>query len=269
VTGPGRAPARLRAVTWNVRTCLRREDERVDLGLTVATLRSLDADLVALQELDRDQERSDRADQARALGEALGMRWYYAPALLGLSHRPDTWRQPGPDGDPGGPAYGVALLSRLAVEAVTTDPLPRPRGRGEPRVALLARVRAGERPLSVAVTHLSPAPGDAVPQLRWLQRRLAAEPPPRLLLGDLNLWLPIVRLVSLPGWRPLVRGGTFRNRAPDRPLPTVQIDHVLAHAGDDLRVRRAWIAAGPVSDHRAAVVDLEVSQAEGRSNQAW
>ena len=261
MTGPGRAPARLRMVTWNVRTCRRREGERVDLDLTAATLRSLDADLVALQELDRDQERSDRADQARALGEALGMRWHYAPALLGRAENPDGWRPAGADGDrdPGGPAYGVALLTRLAAEAVRTVPLPRPRGRGEPRVALLARVRAGERPLSVAVTHLSFVPRDAVPQLRWLQRRLAAEPPPRLLLGDLNLWLPIVRLVSLPGWRPLVRGGTFRNRAPERPLPAVQIDHILAHADDDLRVRRAWIAAGPISDHRAAVVDLEVA----------
>ena len=261
MTGPGRAPARLRMVTWNVRTCRRREGERVDLDLTAATLRSLDADLVALQELDRDQERSDRADQARALGEALGMRWHYAPALLGRAENPDGWRPAGADGDrdPGGPAYGVALLTRLAAEAVRTVPLPRPRGRGEPRVALLARVRAGERPLSVARTHLSVFPRYALPQLRWLQRRLAAEPPPRLLLGDLNLWLPVVRLVSPPGWRPLVRGGTFRNRAPERPLPAVQIDHILAHADDDLRVRRAWIAAGPISDHRAAVVDLEVA----------
>jgi endonuclease/exonuclease/phosphatase family metal-dependent hydrolase len=268
VTGPGRAPARLRAVTWNVRTCRRREDERVDLDLTVATLRSLDADLVALQEIDRDQDRSDRADQARALGEALGMRWWCAPALLGPANYPDCWREPGPEGDPEGPAYGVALLSRLAAEAVRAVPLPRPRGRGEPRVALLARVRAGERPLSVAVTHLSQAPrGRRAPApvaAASPGRRAAA----RLLLGDLNLWLPMVRLASLPGWRPLVRGGTFRNRAPERLLPTVQIDHVLAHNGDALRVRRAWIAAGPVSDHRAAVVDLEVSQAEGRSNQA-
>ena len=256
---------RVRVATWNVRTCRTREGDRVDLDLTAATLRSLDADLVALQELDRDQERSDRADQARSLGEALGMRWFYAPALLGQAENPDSWRPAGADRDPGGPAYGVALLTRLAAEAVRTVPLPRPRGRGEPRVALLARVRAGERPLSVAVTHLSFVPRDAVPQLRWLQRRLAAEPPPRLLLGDLNLWLPIVRLVSLPGWRPLVRGGTFRNRAPERSLPTVQIDHVLAHAGDDLRVRRAWIAAGPVSDHRAAVVDIELAGIRPRS----
>ncbi len=263
----------LRAVTWNVRTCRSREGGRVDLDLTAATLRSLEADLVALQELDRDQERSGHVDQARALGEALGMRWRYAPALLGPADQAHRWRRAEPGGDPGGPAYGIALLSRLALEAVETVALPRPRERGEPRVALVARVRAGDRRLSVAVTHLSSSSRDAASQLRWLQRHLAGSPAPRLLLGDLNLWLPVVRLVSLPGWRPLVRGGTFRNRAPGSALPSVQLDHVLAATDADLRVRRARVAATPISDHRAAVVDMEVggspAQAEGRSNQAW
>jgi endonuclease/exonuclease/phosphatase (EEP) superfamily protein YafD len=113
----------------------------------------------------------------------------------------------------------------------------------------------------VAATHLSFVPRDGVRQLRWLQRHLAGWPAPRLLLGDLNLWLPLVRMVSLPGWRPLVRGSTFPNHAPGSPRRTIQIDHVLAAgAGADLRVRRTRIAAAPVSDHRAAVVDLEVGE---------
>jgi endonuclease/exonuclease/phosphatase family metal-dependent hydrolase len=37
----------------------------------------------------------------------------------------------------------------------------------------------------------------------------------------------------------------------------VQIDHVLVSGGERLRVRRTRVAAGPISDHRALVVDLE------------
>ena len=66
----------LRVATWNVRGCRTREpdSDRVDLDGTAAILRSIDADLVALQEIDREQERSGGVDQARALGERLGMR---------------------------------------------------------------------------------------------------------------------------------------------------------------------------------------------------
>jgi endonuclease/exonuclease/phosphatase family metal-dependent hydrolase len=264
----------LRVATWNVRICRTRAGDRFDPDLTAATLRSLDADLVALQEIDREQERSGQVDQARALGEALGMRWHYAPALLGPAEQMSRWRRPEPGIDPGGPAYGIALLSRLELEAVETVALPYPEGRGEPRVALVARVRAGDCRLSVAATHLSFRPRDGIRQLRRLQRHLAGAPAPRLLLGDLNLWLPVVRLVSLPGWRPLVRGATFPNHPPGGVRPGVQLDHVLAAAGAELRVRRARIAAGPISDHRAAVVDLEIGEVggsaqAGRSNHAW
>jgi endonuclease/exonuclease/phosphatase family metal-dependent hydrolase len=247
----------LRVATWNLRTCRTREGDRFDLDLTAATLRSLDADLVALQEIDREQQRSGHIDQARALAEALATSWHFAPTLLGRAEQPSRWRRPEPGSDPGGPAYGIALLSRLELESVETVALPRPEGRGEPRVALVARVRAGGGRLTVAATHLSFLPRDGIRQLRRLQRHLAGTPAPRLLLGDLNLWLPVVRLVSLPGWRP---PGTMR--------PSVQLDHVLAAAGSELHVRRTRIAAGPISDHRAAVVDLEVGEVGGPGGSA-
>ncbi len=252
----------VRVATWNVRTCRTREGDRVDLDRTAAVLRSVDADLVALQEVDREQERTGGLRQARALGEALGMRWHFGPALLGPAMQPERWRRAEPGKDPGGPAYGIALLSRLELEAVETLALPHPEGRGEPRVALVTRLDVGGGPLTVAATHLSFLPRAGIRQLRWLQRDLAARPAPRLLLGDLNLWLPVVRLASLPGWQPLARGGTFRNYPPGSPLPLVQIDHVLANStGARLRVRRTQVVASPISDHRALVVDLETGRA--------
>jgi endonuclease/exonuclease/phosphatase family metal-dependent hydrolase len=251
---------RLRVATWNVRTCRTRDPDpdRVDLDRTAAMLRSIDADLVALQEIDREQERSGGVDQARALGELLGVRWWYCPALLGPAGDPGRWRAAEPGRDPGGPAYGVAILSRLEIESVAPEALPHPEGRGEPRVALIARARVGGQPLSVAATHLSLLPCSGIRQLRWLQRRLEGETAPRLLLGDLNLWLPVVRLVSRRGWTPLARGRTYPNTPPASVASSVQIDHVLAGGGGGrLRARASRVAAGPISDHRALVVDLE------------
>jgi endonuclease/exonuclease/phosphatase family metal-dependent hydrolase len=248
----------LTVATWNIFGGRVWDGSRVDLELTLATLRRLDADLVAVQEVDREQGRSHRADQARLLGEALGMDWRYAPAMLGTPG--EGWRVPVPsDPDPGGTAYGIALLSRLSLEQVETVLLPQA-GRDEPRVALVAALADGGRRLTVAGTHLSFVPGPNLTQLRALQHHLDELGGPRLLMGDLNLWWPAVRLLSRRGWRPLVRGGTFRNRPPGSSAPLVQIDHVLAaDARASLHVRRGRIVSGPASDHRAVVVELDWS----------
>jgi endonuclease/exonuclease/phosphatase family metal-dependent hydrolase len=246
----------MRVATWNIFGGRTWDRARVDLDLTLATLRRLDADLVALQEVDRDLPRSGRVDQARALAEALGMAWRFAPALLGTPGNPDGWRPvgPGPD-DPGGPAYGIALLSRLPLGPVEVMRLPR-RGGEEPRVAQVAEVDLGGRRLTVAGTHLSYLPRSGAGQLRALLRRLDGRGGPRLLLGDLNLCWPLVRALGLPGWRPLVHGGTFRNR-PGGAWRRVQLDHVLAAGTPRPAAGRGRVLGGPASDHLAVVVELD------------
>jgi len=247
----------LQVATWNIFGGRTWDGARVDLDLTLATLRRLGADVVALQEVDRDLPRSGRVDQARQLAEALGMSYRFAPALLGTPGHLGGWRpvDPGAD-DPGGPAYGIALLSRLPLGQVETVRLPR-RGDEEPRVAQVAEVAAGGGRLIVTGTHLSFVPRFGVAQLRALLRRLDGQGGRRLLLGDLNLCWPLVRVAALPQWRPLVRGGTFRNRPPGAFRPRVQLDHMLAAGRGGPLPRRARIVGGPASDHLAVRVELD------------
>jgi endonuclease/exonuclease/phosphatase family metal-dependent hydrolase len=244
----------VQVATWNIFGGRTWDGARVDLDLTLATLRRLDADLVALQEVDRDLPRSGRVDQARLLGEALGMAWRFAPALLGT---PESWRPVEPAApDPGGPAYGIALLSRLPLGTVETVRLPR-RGGEEPRVAQVAEVAVGGGRLTVTGTHLSFVPRSGAAQLRALLRRLDGLGGRRLLLGDLNLCWPLVRALA-PGWRPLVHGGTFRNRPGGAARPRVQLDHVLAARRGAPAAGRPRMVGGPASDHLAVAVELDL-----------
>ena len=92
---------------------------------------------MAVQEVDRDQARSHGTDQARLLGEALGMEWRYAPALLGT---PGTPRGGGP-GARGRRPRRHGLRDRPAVAPAAGGGRDRPAAPERPRrarVALLA-----------------------------------------------------------------------------------------------------------------------------------
>jgi len=251
----------VRLATFNVLHGRAPGDDRVDLDRFAAAIATLDADVLALQEVDHAQPRSGSADMTAVAAEAGAYPWArFVPALRG---EPGTWRPATVGGADGGPAYGVALLSRLPVLSERTVHLPALRvpvpvvfsGRrrvevvhDEPRVAAVARLAAEHGALTVASTHLSFLAGWNRVQLRRLVRGLADEP--RLVVaGDLNLAPDqVVRASRL---RPLAAGATFPASHPVR-----QIDHVLARGAVTGSGARVWDL--PLSDHRALSVELDL-----------
>ena len=148
---------------------------RVDLDAVAAAIDALDVDVVAVQEVDRGLPRSGELDQVAELASLLGRTGVFAPALLGDPTL--RWiRGPGADPDPGGPAYGIGLISRLPLTTVAISALPgggpgkarrrRPDARrppipyrdGEPRAALRVTVEAPWGPVAVTTAHLSFVP---------------------------------------------------------------------------------------------------------------
>ena len=253
-----------RFATFNVLSGRSVADGRVDAGRFAAAVAALDADVLMLQEVDRDQERSGHLDLTALAAEAMGAEHaVFAPALYGTPGR--SWHRAGGDDDPGGPAYGNALLSRLPLTDLETVRMPAAPvvlplyvpghgavlAREEPRVAVVATVMTDRGGLTVVGTHLPFVPGWNRLQLRRLTRALAGRADPLLLLGDLNLrgGTP----AKLTGWRPLVEAPTF---PVDR--PRWQLDHVLLRGdlGGLGAVTATDVVALPVSDHRAVTVDI-------------
>lgn len=245
---------------------------------------ALGADVLALQEVDRLQERSGAVEQARAAAEAMGARdWRYAAALHGRPVPGKGWvldpgaprlrmYGPGDAAAPGDtPSHGVALLTRLPVRAwrarrLEPAPLKLPlRIPGRPGLTLirdspraaLAAVLDGERgPFTVVALHLSFVPGRNAAQLLTLRRWIADLPRPHLLLGDFNLVAALPRTVlnaTGPGWRDLARTPTYPSHR-----PRVQFDHILSTGLSAARHPVRWSTPrSPVSDHRPLVVDLD------------
>lgn len=258
----------MRLATFNMLHGRSLADGRVDGERLAGVMAGLDADVLALQEVDRLQVRSGQLDLTAVAASALGAAGHrFAAAVVGTPgevYRP-SWHD---DDAVDEPNYGIGLVSRYPVRswqvlrlrsAPVRSPIfvPGPGNgllllRDEPRVALIAVLDTPYGDVTVAGTHLSFVPGWNVRQLRLVTRALRRFPAPRLLLGDLNVPGRMAGVAS--GWRMLGRLPTYPS-----PMPKVQLDHVLADprgAGALPPVTAVSAPETPISDHRPLVVQL-------------
>lgn len=258
---------RMRVVTFNILHGRSVHDGVVDPARLRSCVRELDPDVLGLQEVDLDQDRSGRADLTAVAAEAMGaVAHRFVAAISGTPGA--TWIAASGAEQPGSAAYGISLLSRFPaaswqVARLPGFPLKFPMRQmyqlnqphrlavvdDEPRAAVIARLDTPAGMLSVANTHLSFVPGWNRHQLRRLAKDLRGLPGPHLLLGDLNLArAPAARWSRM---RSLAGAATFPAAAPKR-----QLDHVLT---DHRRMYGARVVTptAPLSDHRPLAVDVE------------
>jgi len=250
----------MRIATFNVLNGRAPRESTVNVTRYADAIASLDADVLALQEVDRDQPRSRGADLTALAADAMGaVDHRFEPVLRGL---PGAWVPATAEERPGGPAYGIALLSRYPVLRWEAFRLPRLKARSpfllkdprrlvwvreEPRAALLAELDTPLGRVRVLTTHLSFLPWCNGHQLRALGRRIGQSEVPTVLAGDFNLGPR--RAARATGMRPAASGLTFPTEN-----PSVQLDHILV-AGE-LNALSGGPVPLPVSDHLVLVADL-------------
>ena len=263
----------MRLATFNLLSGRAVDSDAADPEVLRAAVQEIDADVLALQEVDRHQVRSGGVDQTALVAEAMrAQSWRFVPALVGTPG--EHWRAAGPqdeETDRGGShepaAYGVSIVSRLPVlrwRVVHLRPVPvvtpmllrDDRGRrrpvmvrDEPRAAVIAVIEGPSGPFTVSNTHLSFIPQWNTAQLRRLVAAMADEPRPHFLMGDLNMPGRLPRDLCRE-WSQLAREKTWPAHS-----PRAQLDHVLGR-GDLPEVRAAYALELALSDHRALVVDL-------------
>ncbi len=229
----------LRLASWNLQSCRR------GLPGIVSRLKSVAADVVALQEVDRCTGRSSGLDQAALLAREAGFAHHqFFPAL-----------------ERDGGEYGLALLSRFPLAAPRQDRLPVPEG-VEPRVLGRARLAHPDGEVTVAVTHLSHRIGRSGLRLGQARRILGllADASPCVLLGDFNdvSLSPMYReltskLVDLFRAAGKGRGGTHPL---GRLLPAVRIDYLFA--SPEVVPAAARVERTDASDHHLLVAEVSV-----------
>jgi len=220
-------PATLRVVTWNIRA-----GQSSSIDVIGDELEGLDADVIALQEVDLDADRTGTVNQPAVLAERLGMDWTFAAAR-----------------EEGGGAFGVALLSRLPIVEAARIDLPSDNA-FEPRVAVDAHLCAGDLRLRVASLHADIYPWSAKQNADFLAASLQESVGEGVVVGgDLN--------ETPDGGGPAAfRARGFTDASADAPtFADRRIDYVFVDEALQ-QIEQTFVPESDASDHRPLVVDV-------------
>ncbi len=236
-------PPQLRVLSYNIH-----HGEGVDgqqnLGRIAHVIKSVNADLVALQELDQSTERTRQIDQPAELARLTSLNVAFGPNIQFQ-----------------GGHYGNAVLSRFPIRRFENHLLPSHRS-GEQRGVLQTEIDVPglTSPLVFFATHLDARPGDSeriasAKAIKALGAKMAEQP--LLLAGDLN---------DVPGSKALGEITAFWKRANDQIMPTVpvvspkrQIDYVLFHPASRWTVVEVRVLDERVaSDHLPLLATLRL-----------
>jgi endonuclease/exonuclease/phosphatase family metal-dependent hydrolase len=228
-------------------------DGRFDLPRLADIMNAAEADLIALQEVDRGSRRASGVDQLAELARLTGMHAAFGKAM-----------------DYQGGAYGVAVLSRTPFRQVRNRRLPGSPDR-EPRTALTVDVDVGERSprIQFTTTHLDQARDlmDQVAQASYLAAGLSSGQEARILAGDMNTRPDTLTMQILARrWT-----DTFADPPPDpNGRPRRRVDYVMVRPAASWRTLESrYIDAPLASDHQPVLVSLEwLGPVEGRERAA-
>lgn len=241
-------PVPLRVMSYNIRS------GNGNLDGTAAAIRASDPDVVALQEVDVHwAERSSFVDQAKGLGERLGMEVRFA-RIYQLRASSDTL----PPRE-----FGVALLSRYPIIRWANDSLtrlstqdPNPLPQRMPGL-LEAVVSVRGVPVRVFNTHLDYRSDPRVRQMQVSEmlNYVVVLSMPTIVCGDMNA------KPEAPELRPLRdrltdawTGSAEQGNTYPAEQPTERIDYILV--SPEFRVRSTAVPVTLASDHRPVVADL-------------
>jgi len=225
------APKLSRIATWNIRAA-----RSAPVDAIAAELQAMQADVIALQEVDVRTRRTGFVDEPAALATALGFHYVFAATI--------KWDE----GD-----YGLAVLSRWPLTEVRRHRLDATAA-AEPRIVLEVTVCADGRPLRLFNHHADGRVASRSTGFAELREIVQADVGyGMLVLGDFN------ERPDAAGVRSLIDAGLVDLGA-ERNVNTARsgrIDYLLADGPLARLTSTARVWATDKSDHHAVLVDLE------------
>ncbi len=241
----------LRVVSYNIRGCVN-DDRNIDPYRVVKIIREIDADIVALQEVDAEKPFFKNENQARTISESLGFYHLFFPIEKTGRH-----------------VFGLAIASRFPIEQGGFILLPNlyPKLAIRRRGAIGVRLRIPGGTLFVVNTHLSVYRLEQRIQLNailnWIYFYEVSSKEPMIFCGDLNAGPMSFAYAKLSTYLRDVQTNTdtLLGSKPTFPakIPFFRIDHIFV--SDHLIPLRCAVIKNSLtikaSDHLPLVADLK------------
>ena len=244
----------VRAMTYNIHSCVNM-DGKVCPELIAVVIDELSPDVVALQEVDAGIPRTHHQDQAKIIGEILGMDFRFFPVVKNEDQK-----------------YGLAILSRFPFQDVRVGRLPslypKLKLNLQKRGVMWAILKTSSGPLHFFNTHMSLYRLERRKQSRvllgkdWLMA--APKEEPLVFCGDMNAGplSPIYRRLSRYLMDVQKTPNASKRSKPTFPSrrPLFRIDHMFI--SPHLRTLNTVIPISEnsrlASDHLPLCADLEI-----------
>lgn len=164
----------LRVMSYNMHHCdpPYNTGSQIDLDATAGVIAAQYPDVVALQEVDMNTNRSGNVNEAKKIADKLGMNYFFAPTI----------------NLPGG-QYGIAILSKYAMSEAVIHNLPFPDISGETRVlATVKMTLPNGTVIRFGCTHFDTVTDNKKAEIAEIIAIGGNETLPFIFAGDLNSW---------------------------------------------------------------------------------
>ncbi len=233
---------KLKIATFNIQHCENFNTEKIDYDAFADYIKSLDADVIGLNEV-RGKGIADGYDaQAAILAEKTGYAYYFAKATeIG-------------EGNP----YGNAVLTRLKIKSCETVPIPdpeKPAYDGYYETRCLLKLTLEEPSLTVLITHFGLNPDEHENAVKTVSASIPEGG--CVLMGDLNVTPdnPVLDPIrkALRDTAAAAKSSllSFPSDTPDR-----KIDYIFA--SESIKVNSVCVPDIVLSDHRPMTAEIEV-----------
>lgn len=220
---------------------------------TLDVIKSFDADIVTLNEVDRNTERSGKTDQPKFFADAMGYNYYFAPAI-----------------DLQGGNYGIALLSKYEIVSAEFIRIPDSHDKNgnllERRVIIVAILNVNGNNMRVMMSHYGLSPEEQTKAVELTLNELSKSTLPTIFSGDLNMHPdnPLIEklaanmtdTVFLFDSKPITFPSADYIPSAEGENGKEKIDYIFTHG--NIKAEYAEVPEIHVSDHRPYYCELSL-----------